>query len=268
MGCLIPGVFSPGSEKRVWWQCLSPQKHEWNTTINGRTVKGSRCRRCSAVRNPLSRVAPDIAKQWHPSKNGRLTPDAVSHSSLQRVWWQCPDHSDHEWQATVENRARLKSPCPICAKSIQKRGSQTLAEYDSELAKQWHPTKNGSVTPHTITRGSNHRAWWRCSLDDSHVWLAPIRNRSTLRTGCPFCTARTSRVTPGRSLADRFPEIAREWHPTNNGNLKPTAAPSGQRETCLVAVPNKPRTRLGWHRHDANEPSLQRTLPVLFLDFV
>ena len=70
--------------------------------LNSRTIYGSRCRKCGEVRNPLSQVAPDIAKQWHPTKNGKLTPDAISAGSRQRVWWLCSVAPSHQWQAGVE----------------------------------------------------------------------------------------------------------------------------------------------------------------------
>ncbi|MFR4757130.1 MAG: zinc-ribbon domain-containing protein [Evtepia gabavorous] len=33
---------------------------------------------------------PALARQWHPTKNGGLTPAAVAPGSRRRVWWQCP----------------------------------------------------------------------------------------------------------------------------------------------------------------------------------
>ena len=44
---------------------------------------------------------PEIAKQWHPTKNGDLTPSDVAVSSHKKVWWTCPKGDDHEWEATL-----------------------------------------------------------------------------------------------------------------------------------------------------------------------
>ena len=222
-GDVDPWKLSPGSEKYVWWQCLSPFKHEWRTTLATRTYNGSGCRKCNSLTNPLSRVAPEIAKEWHPTKNGKLTPDSIAASARHRAWWLCSKDPDHEWQSGIANRVRSNSLCPLCPKSVSKRGVLTLAEFDPTLIEQWHPTKNGTLTPYSVARGSAQRVWWICPLNSSHVWDAPVHNRSTKRNGCPFCTRRTQHVAPGRSLAERFPEYAREWHPTKNGLLLPSS---------------------------------------------
>ena len=38
---------------------------------------------------------PDIAKQWHPTKNGDITPDSVSPKSKKKYWAQdkVPEHT-------------------------------------------------------------------------------------------------------------------------------------------------------------------------------
>ena len=38
-------------------------------------------------------------------------------------------------------------------------------------------------------------------------------------TGCPMCSGRVA--TPSTSLAALSPELAREWHSTANGDLRP-----------------------------------------------
>ncbi|MGY4785042.1 zinc-ribbon domain-containing protein [Rhodococcus opacus] len=63
--------------------------------------------------------------------------------------------------------------------------------------------------------------WWQCT--DSHEWEAPVAGRSR-GEGCPTCANATrgkKRSTPkdGESIADRFPEIAAQWHPDLNDAL-------------------------------------------------
>jgi hypothetical protein len=55
---------------------------------------------------------PDLSKQWHPSKNGSLSPGDVAPHSGQRVWWVCPN--GHDWQAIISSRTRGHG-CPYCA---------------------------------------------------------------------------------------------------------------------------------------------------------
>ena len=47
---------------------------------------------------------PELASEWHPEKNGNLTPEKVSKASRRKVWWlgKC----GHEWQSIVNDRTR------------------------------------------------------------------------------------------------------------------------------------------------------------------
>ena len=63
-------------------------------------------------RGSLSIKYPEIAKEWHPIKNGVLTPNDVTPSSNKRVYWL--GVCGHEWIATINNRTNHKSGCGIC----------------------------------------------------------------------------------------------------------------------------------------------------------
>ena len=47
----------------------------------------------------MDKANPDLAKQWHPTKNGTLTPADVTLHSGKKVWWMYD--KGHEWQTTV-----------------------------------------------------------------------------------------------------------------------------------------------------------------------
>lgn len=57
---------------------------------------------------------------------------------------------------------------------------------------------------------------WRCRK--GHEWKVKVYSRSA-GNGCPYCYGRYA--TEDNCLAKLFPKIAREWHPTKNGNLIP-----------------------------------------------
>ena len=65
---------------------------------------------------------------------------------------------------------------------------KSLAELNPKLAKQWHTSKNGDLTPSDVMIGSRHPAWWKCSVKN-HEWTAPVSRRKK-GAGCPFCTGR------------------------------------------------------------------------------
>ena len=50
----------------------------------------------------LATSNPELVKEWHPSKNGNLSPTEVSQKSGKNVWWIC--EKGHEWQAKVYTR--------------------------------------------------------------------------------------------------------------------------------------------------------------------
>ena len=56
---------------------------------------------------------PGIAAEWHPTKNGELTPNKVRPHSDIKVWWMCPE-CGKEYQASIGHRTDGTS-CPDCA---------------------------------------------------------------------------------------------------------------------------------------------------------
>ena len=155
-----------------------------------------------------------LLEQWHPLKNGSLTPADVSYGSKRKVWWRC--EKGHEWQAMVKARAE-GTGCPICANRTLCPGENDLASTHPDLARQWHSVKNGSLTPRDIMAGTRRKVWWRC--DKGHEWQAGVASRAA-GTGCPVCAGRKV-LTGFNDLACRFPDVAAQWHPTLNGDLAP-----------------------------------------------
>ena len=60
----------------------------------------------------LPTTDPDLAKQWHPEKNGDVSPETVRPASLKVYWWRC--EQGHEFQAAPVHRTRMSRPCPGC----------------------------------------------------------------------------------------------------------------------------------------------------------
>ncbi|WP_418888400.1 zinc-ribbon domain-containing protein [Micrococcus yunnanensis] len=93
------------------------------------------------------------------------------------------------------------------------------------------PASGGLAVNHwtqlTLTRRGNARAWWHCSVCGSD-WEARINERTRRQNvGCPTCgrgrtAAARMRPESGRSLADLYPDIAAQWHPSRNAPLTAT----------------------------------------------
>jgi len=160
----------------------------------------------------LQVINPLLAKQWHPTKNGAITPRNVTPFSNRRVWWMCDE--GHEWEAIVYLRTRGNS-CPHCLKNTFEK-YKSLERLYPGVARQWHPTKNGSLKPNHVSYGSGKKVWWICSK--GHEWLSTVKNRSQGK-GCPYCLGRFP--TASTCLEAMNPSLAKQWHPTKNGTLTP-----------------------------------------------
>ena len=130
----------------------------------------------------LAEVNPELAEQWHPTKNGNNTPYNCLGGSSKKIWWVCPKGSDHIWETSLETRTRGNSGCPICQGRITVK-SNALFSTHPELAKQWHPTKNGDLTPLDVTKGMGKKVWWKCEKGDDHEWESAPNTRLTTKSG-------------------------------------------------------------------------------------
>lgn len=168
------------------------------------------------TKNNLYFTHPAIAKEWHPMKNGSLKPTDITLIANRKVWWLCS--KDHVWAATINERIK-GNMCPECSggkkenagrripSSITKEylvpeddipvrkdrttdskkkltPENSLQTVNPALAAQWHPVKNGSLTPKDVTPFSNNQVWWKCA--NGHEWKASISGRQKGQ-GCFYC---------------------------------------------------------------------------------
>lgn len=230
---LTPSEVTRGSHRLVWWKCR--KGHEWRACVKTR-AQGGGCPICSGKKllagfNDLAVVSPRLAGEWHPTKNGILKPEMVLACATRRVWWRC--EKGHEWQAKVKARCE-GSGCPICSGRVVAAGINDLESCYPLIAREWHPTKNGKVTPKEITSSSNKRVWWQCSL--GHEWKTSVYSRTGLQTQCPYCTNR--KVLKGfNDLATLEPKIASQWHPDLNGSLTPEQVTVGSKKKIWWICP-------------------------------
>ncbi len=93
----------------------------------------------------------------------------------------------------------------------------------SGLLLEWDDTANGEMTPKMVAYGSGKKVWWRC--EKGHTWQAVINSRSN-GSGCPVCAGKV--VLNGyNDLATELPELAQQWHPSQNAPLTPSQVTRG-----------------------------------------
>ena len=131
--------------------------------------------------NSLAEQNPDLARQWHPTRNEPLTPVNFTKSATFRAWWLCDE--GHEWQATINNRGQRG--CPICSGRYA-TNETAMAVTHPTLAKFFHPTKNEEWTTENLKAGTGKLLWWRC--ENGHEWrqrgYALLKVKGHL---CPTC---------------------------------------------------------------------------------
>ena len=219
-----------GMGKKVWWLC--PEGHDYESAVYSisKNIKTTGCPYCAgkkvARELSLAGVFPEIAGEWHSTKNGSLTPSNVMPKTAKKVWWLCA--KGHEYEARVANRTSLGRGCSVCASRKITDANSLLSRYP-QIAAQLHPTKNRRLNPRKIAPGTHRVVWWVCS-ECKHEWKASIHNRARVKgsTGCPACANRVT--TERNNLEVLNPELLHEWHPTLNEGLSPSDFVPGSNE--------------------------------------
>lgn len=205
-GDLTPNDVTGSTSTKVWW--LGRCGHEWDMTVANRTTLGQGCPFCAGKRvlagfNDLSTTDPNVADEWDYERNGDLKPTAVSRGSAKVVWWKCGS-CGFSWQGVINKRTARNEGCPSCRVSVKRTirkptHGMTLADAHPDVAAEWHPTKNGDLTPSDVAANSHRSVWWVCQ--SGHEWQTVIKNRNREKSGCPICGLSRHASFPEKAIA-------------------------------------------------------------------
>jgi hypothetical protein len=239
---LTPFMFTPNSEKKVFWKCNDG--HSWEATIKNRHLRNSGCPDCYKINISeivrqgklkkstitFASLFPNLLSEWDFQKN-KISPHDVAPKSKLKVWWICPN--SHKYEKSIIGRAN-GNDCPDCsskkrsysARNIRILKTGTLDIKYPEIAKQWDFQKNNS-NPSDFPPGSNSKVWWLCS--NNHSWKTGISNRTKQSQGCPFCfklnqkeISLKSAIKRLGSLEELKPSFLKEWDHDKNIDIKPS----------------------------------------------
>lgn len=219
-GSLTPRDVSYGMHTKVWWVC-NKCEYEWPAVIYSRPK--NHCPACSGRvvtnKNKLTILFPEICSEWCSTKNNDLLPENFSYGSNKEVWWLCKV-CNRTWKDSICHRTIENRGCRYCA-GKEATEENCLANSFPELINEWHPVKNGNLTPKDFTKCSGRKVWWICREKNcEHSWEMEISYRTGYhKSGCPACVGKVA--TENNCIATLFPEVAKEWHPTKNKNLTP-----------------------------------------------
>lgn len=104
-------------------------------------------------------------------------------NAKEKLKWQCLKSDCQEIFKMCWDKVKQERNCPYCS-GKQVGLSNCLATLNPELAKEWHPTKNGDLTPYDVTCHVGKKFWWIC--DKGHEWESNVAHRSDNRN-CPEC---------------------------------------------------------------------------------
>lgn len=195
-----PDEVGPGTVKPYWW--VGSCGHEWQAPPNSRTNKRSGCPYCSRNgskvlpgENDLATVRPDIAKDWHPTKN-TVSASTLRPKSDVKVWWlgEC----GHEWLMRVASRTSGGQGCPVCASRRVIPGENDFKSRHPGLAMEWHPENDKA--PEEVSWSSAYKAKWVCLK--GHEFEVSVNQRSFRGSGCPSCAATSYVSRAEKELSD------------------------------------------------------------------
>ena len=139
--------------------------------------------------NSLLETHPELSEEWDYDKNYPLRPENYSYGSEKKLWWLCP--KGHSYDSVIKSRTcKNQHGCPYCVGKKVGEDNNLLAKFP-DIAKDWHPTKNGELTPSQLTFGSNKKVWWLCNK--GHDWeTTPNQRTKPSGSSCPYCVGRKS----------------------------------------------------------------------------
>lgn len=155
----------------------------WNDLLNG-----GNCPICSKKKagknNNLKTLRSDLCEEWDYEKN-KIDPENVTQFSNKSAYWVCKI-CGYEWKTnTIAERANGNG-CSACSGRVVTDKNKLSILYP-EIALEWHPTKNETLTLNDVSYGMGKKVWWLCSVCNFE-WISLISDRTISKSGCPKCS--------------------------------------------------------------------------------
>ena len=159
----------------------------------------------SVLKHSLRIEYPDIAAEWHPTKNGVLKPENFTPGEDFYAWWKC-SKCDHEWQAHIYSRTIGESGCPRC-KLVQQGQTYRRNRANRYSFEKWCNDNNMTILlsewdyeanrddpkcpdiPANCPYGSPRPVHWICHVC-GYKWTASPAQRKEKRGVCYRCRGR------------------------------------------------------------------------------
>ena len=182
-----------GSKEKIPCQC-NVCNHEWHASPQA-LLAGRGCPKCGdraagKLTSERKRLDSQTFKNRIAEKSPSLELLSDYKCTKEKIKTRCRK-CGYTWMASPIS-LNAGSLCPACANHVVFRGHNDLGTVNPNLSAEWHPIKNGSLTPADVVAGSTKRVWWQCSK--GHEWKAQICERHRRNLGCPQCAIEARRI--------------------------------------------------------------------------
>jgi rubrerythrin len=145
-------------------------------------LKKGETRKVSPFKKSLVYLFPNIAKTFHPSLNGKVTPDKIYAKSGEKYWWLCSD-CNSSYDMIVCDRTIKGLNCPFCS---NQRVNETncIWKVKPEIAKLLKNTEEGYI----YTVGSDAKTDWICPDCAEIIKNKRIADINRNGLSCPRCS--------------------------------------------------------------------------------
>lgn len=162
--------------RSVWWRCENGHSFQRSPRSMVSDSTCPNCKRGPSV-NSIAKARPSLVPLWNLEKNGDLSPRTLDAAHTVNTWWRCPKGHDFQRPPLLMMK---DASCPVCAVA-----EKSLAAMNPAVAAEWHPKRNGEVTPAQVDGDHVMNAWWLCP--NGHEYQASVRSRARGSRKCPTC---------------------------------------------------------------------------------
>ena len=206
------------SNTDIWWKC--PHGHEFKKSPRERITHDTECPICSRRVvipgiNDFQNKYPKVSNVWDYDANP-VKPDEFSDIHQGKFFFKCG--LGHSYEAYLIPMIANDFECLVCKNKLIIEGANSLFDTDFDLAQEFSP--NEERKPTEFSKDSSYSALWRC-VKCGNDYHAPIKNRHIGDDSCPFCDGRYTQFGIN-SLVDTHEELAKQWSPNNESDIKRT----------------------------------------------
>lgn len=222
-GDIKPSNIKPGSNLKFWWKCA--HGHVWKTTVDNRTRSNHACPKCKTQTSFPEQALLYYTKQYFPDAINRYTKLGIEldvYIPSVNVAIEYDGVAFHETKTEIE--IRKNSVCQEHDIKLIRIREEGLCEYNDCICIMRHDRHDiddlDSVIKQTL------------------IYMGVNNTDINTKRDNIFIMEQYKLLKLENSFAVKFPELAKEWHPTLNGNLMPENVSYGSNQKVWWICPN------------------------------